>query len=64
MREEILQNYPLLSHRTQSHMDLHSFWRQFAVLTTLLGLVALAGGCASATALPVASFIGSPNATA
>jgi hypothetical protein len=34
------------------------------ILVALLGLVALAGGCASAAALPVASFIGSPNASA
>ena len=40
---------------------------KFAALLALLGLAALAalaGGCAGAAALPLASFISSPNATA
>jgi hypothetical protein len=37
---------------------------ELLALLALLGLVVLAGGCAAASALPVASMIGSPNAAA
>jgi len=44
--------------------EMPSLWRQIPVLAALLGLVALASGCAGASALSAASIIGSPNASA
>jgi hypothetical protein len=48
---------PITEEVTSRHQMLQAF-------IAFAGLVALAGGCASAAALPVASFIGSPNASA
>jgi len=38
--------------------------QKLLTLLALLGLAALAGGCAAVSALPVASLMGSPNASA
>jgi hypothetical protein len=44
-------------------MTISAQWQKILWLLALLGLAALAGGCAAASQIPLATIIGSPNAS-